>query len=287
MKSISHIIIILFFLLILSVSAEAQNVYTRADSLLVEKMLNNAKTLPRDANLPLYFARQFQGKPYVAHTLEVADNEQLIVNTRQFDCTTLVETVTALTLCVRRQHYTFADYLEVLLMIRYRGGEIKGYSSRLHYFSDWIIDNSSMSLVRELQSPIPPFTATQHVHVSYMSQHPEAYKALRNHPELVPKISKQEQLLTGMIFRYIPISELNNRNTLRDVVHDGDIIAITCNKPGLDIAHLGFSVWRKDGLHLLNASSVHKKVLEEPMTLRQYMSKHPSFTGIRIIRINR
>ena len=73
---------------------------------------------------------------------------------------------------------------------------------------------------------------------------------------------------------------------LRKAVSDGDIIAITCNKPGLDIAHLGFAVWQKDGLHLLNASQIHKKVVQEPMTLYQYLQKHPSHTGIRIIRIN-
>ena len=70
-------------------------------------------------------------------------------------------------------------------------------------------------------------------------------------------------------------------------MRDGDIIAITCQKPGLDIAHLGFAVWQKDGLHLLNASQIHKRVVEEPMTLRQYLEKHPSHTGIRIVRSNK
>jgi hypothetical protein len=73
---------------------------------------------------------------------------------------------------------------------------------------------------------------------------------------------------------------------LRQTIHDGDIIAITCNKKGLDIAHLGFAVWKKNGLHLLNASQLRKKVVEEPMTLYRYLQKHPSHTGIRIIRIN-
>lgn len=288
MKKTSIITIILQLLLLFALQrAEAQTIYTRVDSILVERLLESTKSLPRDANIPLFFARHFLGRPYVAHTLEVADEEVLVVNTRQLDCTTLVENVAALTLCVRRQHYAFSDFLEVLRMLRYRRGELNGYLSRLHYFSDWIIDNASMSLVREHQSPVPPFTATQYISVNYMSQHPEAYKALRNNLSLVPLIARQEQMLKGKVFRYIPVQEIRNSHVLRDAIHDGDIIAITCNKPGLDIAHLGFAVWRKDGLHLLNASSVHQKVVEEPMTLRQYMAKHPSFTGIRIVRINR
>ena len=44
----------------------------------------------------------------------------------------------------------------------------------------------------------------------------------------------------------------------------------------------------KDGkLHLLNASSIHKKVVLEPMTLYQYMQKHPVQTGIRVIRLQK
>ena len=73
--------------------------------------------------------------------------------------------------------------------------------------------------------------------------------------------------------------------SMRKAVKNGDIIAITCKKKGLDIAHLGFAVWKKDGLHLLNASQIHKKVVLEPMTLGKYLSSHPSHTGIRIIEI--
>jgi hypothetical protein len=56
------------------------------------------------------------------------------------------------------------------------------------------------------------------------------------------------------------------------------------NKKGLDTSHIGIASWHKDGLHMLNASSVHKKVIEEPMTLFKYMQKHPSQIGVRVVR---
>ncbi|MBQ2498070.1 MAG: DUF1460 domain-containing protein, partial [Prevotella sp.] len=59
----------------------------------------------------------------------------------------------------------------------------------------------------------------------------------------------------------------------------------TTSKKGLDTSHVGIAVWHKDGLHLLNASMIHKKVVEEPMTLKQYMQKHLSQTGIRVVRV--
>ena len=257
--------------------------YQRADSLKICRLL-------RDANkqtTTLWFARQFLNIPYVAHTLEVNPAEQLVVNTRQLDCTTLVETVTALTLCAHQGKRSWNDYLTTLRTLRYRKGKLDGYPSRLHYFSDWIADKTAMSIVKEIQSPNPPFSAVQHINVNYMSTHPDAYQALKAHPEWVSVIRQQEETLSGTISRYIPKSALKrNTKALRQAVHDGDIIAITCNKKGLDIAHLGFAVWKKDGLHLLNASQIHKKVVQEPMTLYQYLQKHPSHTGIRIIRIN-
>lgn len=280
-----RILLLYMMLLMGSLNGWAQQrvTYQRADSLKICRLL-------RDANkqtTTLWFARQFLNIPYVAHTLEVNPAEQLVVNTRQLDCTTLVETVTALTLCAHQGKRSWNDYLSTLRTLRYRKGKLDGYPSRLHYFSDWIADKTAMSIVKEIQSPNPPFSAVQHINVNYMSTHPDAYQALKAHPEWVSVIRQQEETLSGTTSRYIPKSALKrNTKALRQAVHDGDIIAITCNKKGLDIAHLGFAVWKKDGLHLLNASQIHKKVVQEPMTLYQYLQKHPSHTGIRIIRIN-
>lgn len=259
--------------------------YQQSDSLTICRLLDEARSLPRTTNFPLFFARKFLGIPYVAHTLEVNDDERLVVNTRQLDCTTLVETVTALTLCAYRHLFTWRDYLNALTAMRYRNGRIEDYTSRIHYFTEWITLNMEAGIVREIQAPNPPFSAVQHVKVNYMSQHPKSYKALREHPDYVAAIREMEQQVTGGRFRYIPKQMVRNQALLRQAVNDGDIIAITCKKAGLDIAHLGFAVWKDGNLHLLNASMLHKKVVEEPMTLYQYLQQHSTHTGIRIIRI--
>ena len=261
---------------------KAQTTYQQADSLKICQLLRQAN---RETSV-LWLARQFLDVPYVAHTLEVNDDERLVVNTRQLDCTTLVETVAALKLCTQAGKHGFADYLNALRQLRYRQGRMAGYPSRLHYFTDWIRDKVAMQLVTDIQQPNPPFSVVQTVNVDYMSTHTSAYKALKANAALVPEIRAAEQSLTGMKVRYIPKRSLRNNALLRKVIKDGDILAITCNKKGLDIAHLGFAVWRSNGLHLLNASMIHKKVIEEPMTLYQYMQKHKTHTGIRVVRIN-
>lgn len=273
------------YIILIGVMAATTAVAQDPDSVFVSNALGEARHMARTTNFPLHFARLFEGRPYVAHTLEVNDEERLVTNTRQLDCTTLVENVAALTLCVYRHLYTWRDFRNALTELRYRGGRLDGYTSRLHYFSDWIDDNAAAGTVTEVQSPDPPFAATQTLDIHYMSRHPQAYRALRDRPEMVDDIREQEDELTGRQYRYIPKGAVADTPAMRSAVRDGDIIAITCSKPGLDIAHLGFAVWRDDGLHLLNASQLHKRVVEEPMTLGQYLSRHPSHTGIRIVRI--
>lgn len=265
----------------------AQAVYEKKDSVTIVELLQKVQRQRSNACLPLYFAHQLMGRPYVGHTLEGQKTERLVVNTRQLDCTTLVETVTALTLCAQKRQTSFADYLHMLTLIRYRGGQLNGYTSRLHYFTDWILDNESLKIVEDVAVKGAPFTAIQTVRISYMSQHPTAYAALKSNKKNVEKIAQQEKNLTGRKFRYIPKGNIVNTKLLRNAVKNGDIIAIVTNKKGLDIAHVGFAEWQADGLHLLNASSIHKQVVLESMTLLQYMKKHPSFLGIRVVRIKK
>lgn len=269
----------------MAVQTQAQQcVQQQADSIAVVALLQQA-TVQQRASLPLFFARKLTGKPYVAHTLEGLPTEQLVVNLRQFDCTTLVENVAALTLCARKGQTSFAAFYTMLQALRYRNGQIDGYASRLHYFTDWIISNEAAGRVEEIQRDKAPFTAVQHIRVDYMSQHPQLYKALQDHPEDIGAIAVQEQQLTGRSFRYIPSGQTSNTEALRKIVNDGDIIAFVTKKKGLDITHTGLAIWQADGLHLIHASSVRKKVVLEPVTLSQYLKKHPSFLGIRIIRI--
>lgn len=261
--------------------------YEAADSILVEQLL--ADSAARQAGVGqdvLYFARKFLGLPYVAHTLELfPDDERLVLNTRELDCTTFVDVVVALTLCSRRGETTFRQFIHQLHMQRYWNGICDGYPSRIHYFSDWMRDNSRFGFVTEIQRTTPPFTALQTVKVNYMTKHPQSYVSLSRHPEYIEVIRKQEEDLTGHRFRYIPTAHLADTPVLRNTVKDGDIIAITSLTPGLDIAHLGIAVWHDDGLHMIDASSKHMKVVEESITMKQYLQKRKNADGIRIVRL--
>ncbi len=266
--------------------------YTPEDSIRVMNLLQSAeKDAAKDSTagqtmLRIGRAIEKMNIPYVAHTLEPNDQERLIINLRELDCTTFVESAMALTLCVRSGRTTFDDYCRILQKIRYWQGRAPQYIRRLHYFTSWIEDNTTMDLVRELQTPNPPFTAVQTVQAHYMTQHVDKYRMLTVNPQDVPMIREMEKRIEGKKYRYIPKQQLYNNQLLRKTIHDGDIIVIITNIKGLDTQHIGIAAWHADGLHLLNASSIHHRVIEEPMTLRQYLYKHPTMPGIRVVRIN-
>ncbi|HBF05295.1 MAG TPA: DUF1460 domain-containing protein [Prevotella sp.] len=258
--------------------------YQRQDSIKIVNLLRQAalqKQKPK--SWMLWFGKQFVGVPYVAGTLDRTKEEVLVVNTRELDCTTYVEMVTALSMCASRRETSFSAFCNHLKHVRYIGGEIS-YVKRQHYFTVWIDDNEHEGIVKNV-APNPPFTALQTVNVDWMSTHTKNYKMLSAHPQWARGIRQLEQNVNGKRYRYIPKSRIANTSLMRQSIHDGDIIAIITNKKGLDTTHIGMASWHKDGLHLLNASSIHKKVIDEPMTLYQYMQKHPVQVGIRVCRV--
>lgn len=267
------------------------------DADIITSIINNSeayyKELCKDASvskedrrskLILHIARKFLGTPYVAKTLETEGKERLVINARQLDCTTYVENTMAIYLCVANGCTSYDDYKKQLRLLRYADGEVT-YAARQHYFTQWIEENTKKGYVHELQSPTPPFTAEQLLRIDFMTTHVSLYPMLKDSPEDIKTIAQRERELSGRKYRYIPKTSIRNNSLFRATIKDGDIIAITTSKKGLDTSHIGIAVWHNDGLHMLNASQIHKKVVEEPMTLYQYMQRHPSQTGIRIIRM--
>ena len=272
------------FLMVMPAFAKTGVVYQRQDSLRIVSLLQQAKAMKKKpANWMMWFGKQFVGIPYVGGTLDRTQEELLVVNTRELDCTTYVEIVTALTMCAKHQETSFAAFCNHLKHVRYIGGEV-AYVKRQHYFTLWVDDNVKEGIVKDIQNN-PPFTAVQTINVNWMSTHPSSYKMLSAHPQWKSGIRALEQSINGKRYRYIPKGEIRNNQLLRNTIKDGDILLMITRKKGLDTTHIGIASWHKDGLHLLNASSIHKKVIDEPMTLYTYMQKHPSQIGVRACRV--
>ena len=236
-------------------------------------------------NVTLKHALQFINTPYVAHTLEINDREQLVINLEEVDCTTFVEYVLAMALspsndCHQPDNTIFKRNLR---NIRYRDGIINGYSSRLHYIADWVNNGVKYGFLTDITATNSPDTVT--LSLSFMSTHPDAYKQLAHSPENVAEMKAIEQSLSGQTFHYIPKNKLPDNGF--PWIKNGDVIVITTNIPGLDVAHLGFAYYDKGTLKLLHASSSEKKVVISNGPLAQMLKNNKRFTGIRVLRVKK
>ena len=266
--------------------------YSAADYLEVEKLLGSG-----DYRSALDYARYFLGRPYVAYTLEGAYREggdgveKLVVNLREFDCLTLLETCNALALAKAEleagaQSRPWAIYCRNLASLRYFGGQIDGYASRLHYLSMSIDDHLKRGDMLEVQLPAE-LTQSRKTNIHYMSRHPQYYSALKGNAALQKQIAQLEAQHSGGSFRFLPQDKCGLSRQRLSSIHDGDILYIVTDKDGLDYAHQGFAFWGQDGkLHMLHASSAKHKVIADPLTLEAYLRGIPSSIGIRVFRLS-
>jgi hypothetical protein len=156
---------------------------------------------------------------------------------------------------------------------------MQGYSSRLHYFSDWIYDNQRKGIVRNVTADIGgrPFRKT----INFMTTHPDLYPLMKNEANL-RRMKSVERTISRRSLYYIPKRIVR---VLQDRIVDGDIIAITTNTEGLDVQHVGFAVRVKNRIYLLHASSAERKVVFSQQTLYRYLMQSRTRSGIMVVRL--
>ena len=253
------------------------------DSIRVEKWLKEAASFPKDSCRTLHFAKQMLGVPYVAGTLDGNEEEQLVVRTDALDCTTFVETVLAFCIADKRGERDFKGFKKALTDVRYRDGILNGYTSRLHYFSDWIRNNEQMGFVKECTSE-SACAQPKELWLDFMTTHVDSYLPMKKDASLVKEMAAQEKNWQGTVVSYIPKEKFDlSSDELK--IKDGDVLALVTNIKGLDIVHVGFAFWREGKLHLLHASSSAKKVIEDPKTQYQSSKNTKAHIGLRAIRV--
>lgn len=262
-----------------------------ADTTLITKLLAEAPRDMRPGQLMAYFAEKFQETPYVAHTLEPEDNksesEILTVNLSQLDCTTFVETVMAMALTKAEGRNSWHDFVYNLRNIRYRGGEVLGYPSRLHYIADWAVENIHRGIMKDVTRELPQFkTATRTL--DYMSSHASSYPILNSDSTALAAIKHLENGYRLHRFPYSTASQLGSAGN-RERLRDGDIIAFVSTRSDLDVTHMGIVKFQGEGSrrrpYVLHASSTLGKVVLSQEPLDQFIRKNRYWLGARFFRL--
>jgi hypothetical protein len=224
-------------------------------------------------------AKSFIGTEYAANTLETPGKEQLVVNLQTLDCVTFYENSLVLARCIKKNKLTFDDYKKELQFVRYRGGIIDGYPSRLHYTSDYFFDNEKKSVVNNMAKKLGgvPFKKN----INFMSTHPESYLQLKNSPENIKEIQKIENAMNARMMYHIPKADVQR---IASQIKDGDIIGITSTVDGLDCNHTGIAIHKNGELHFLHAPISGSKVQITELPFWEYLAKIKKDAGIMVVR---
>lgn len=248
--------------------------------------------------LVVQVALQMLGTPYLWASLE-REPEQLQVYLDKTDCILFVELSTCMALTLKGKRIvqdgngiyyrnrptpsvedaepSYALLCDNIRNMRYRLGIVNGYASRIHYTSEWLLQNATNGILREYTSELgKEFEQT----FSYMSDHPQTYIQLSHDSRQLTRIYLIEQHLNAQKpYYFISQDELNNPEVTAQI-QSGDIITFISPREGLDLAHVAIAYEHNGAMHFIHASYGAKKVIIEPKTLAEYATN-----GIRISRL--
>jgi hypothetical protein len=228
------------------------------------------------------------GTPYEASTLEAylraggspSGTEPLTLSLTRFDCVTLVEACLAVARVAHDEGApTWQRFGREVERMRYRGGERRGYSSRLHYFSEWISDGEKRGLLADLGAELGGVADARPLR--FMTEHRGSYPALSD-DDVFREIGAIEHRLDGRPRRVIPTERIPE---VADRIETGDVLAFATAIAGLDVTHAAFAYRDAEGiLRVLHAPLSGGVVEVTRATLPEYVAAIRRSIGILVAR---
>lgn len=237
--------------------------------------------------LVVRLGRSFVGTTYTPGTLEPPGPERLVINFRELDCVTFVENMLALARFVRHDGAAAlanpatarGRYEAYLRDLRYRGGVMEGYPSRLHYFSEWLADHERRGQLKLLARDLGGVLDREAI--DFMSHHVQAYRQMADSGVRAAIGQVEARLNAGPGRWFVPEDRIGGA---ADRIEDGDVIAATSTLPGLDVAHTGIAYWQDGRLHLIHAPLVGKSVEISVLPIADRILANKTQDGIMVAR---
>ena len=253
------------------------------DTTLITELLKDASAVrfSNPSARTAWFGRKFEGRPYVAHTLE-GEREVVTVNLDELDCTTFVETALALAYTSGEGRLGWQDYVYNLRRMRYRGGELDGYASRLHYNCDWAMDNIHRGNLVDVTPNIPKCKYMIRT-IDFMSAHRDNYAALKDSVEF-ERVKKVENGYRNHKFPYVKTVDLASKDVTK-YLREGDILAFVSNLKDLDVTHMGMVVMDNGTPRVMHASMSNGKVEIAKGSLYDFVKRNRNWIGVRVYRL--
>ena len=228
------------------------------------------------------------GTPYEAFTLEEylrtggspLRTEPLTLSLTRFDCVTLVESCLAVARVAAAEGApSWERFAREVERMRYRGGERREFTSRLHYFSEWISDGDKRGLLRDIGSELGGVVDARPLR--FMTEHRKSYPALAD-DTVFREIGAMERRLDAHPRRVVPTERIAK---VADSIETGDVLGFATGIPGLDVTHSAFAYRDSKGnLLVLHAPLSGGAVEVTSSTLPEYVAAIRRSTGILVAR---
>lgn len=257
----------LFFLIILLSNAS------------IYRQLNSLSNGEDYGELIVNVGKLFIEKPYISGSLDVNESEKCIVNLNGFDCVTFYETAIAIANLKWQKNIISEDNIKLeIKKMRYQDGVVSGYESRLHYSSQWILDNIKRNNFIDISKELGGGEIL--VNVSFMSKNNDKYEKLKNNSKLTQIIKSKEDLVNG---NTISVIHKDKIKSIENKLKSGDLVFFKTNIDGLDYVHTGIVTKEGSKARLLHASINAKKVILDK-TISEYIKNKKAMTGVTILR---
>lgn len=227
-----------------------------------------------------------EGTPYEPYTLEAylksggspLETEPLTISLSHFDCVTLVESCLAVARSAAVDGApSWERFGREIERVRYRDGIRRTYSSRLHYFSEWISDGQRRGLVRDMGPLLGGIDDTRPLR--FMTGHRKSYPALTSDATF-REIGDMERSLDSQVRHVIPTAHIP---VIADQIETGDVLAFATSIPGLDVTHAAFAYRHPDGrLGVLHAPLSGGVVEVASRELPEYVAAIKGSTGVLV-----
>ena len=228
------------------------------------------------------------GTPYEPFTLDAylraggspARTEPLTLSLTRFDCLTLVEACLAVARVANDEGLpSWERFGREMERMRYRGGERRGYASRLHYFSEWITDGEKRGLLGDRGAELGGVEDARPLR--FMTEHRASYPALAD-DGVLREIRAMEHRLDWDPRRVVPTERIPE---VADRIATGDVLAFATEIPGLDVTHAAFAYRDAERiLRVLHAPLSGGVVEVTRATLPEYVAAIRRSTGILVAR---
>ncbi len=223
----------------------------------LQALISQSRDIENTGDRISFLSENFLGTPYAERTLGGGNGikEELTIDFSGMDCFTYIDYVESL-----RLSKNFEQFKTKLTQTRYKNNSVK-WKTRKHFFSDWA--SGKKPNVQDMTKQVGGDTTVTVTKLLNRKKDGSFW---------LSGIGVENREIT-----YIPSEKLSHKVLNR--IKTGDYLGIYTELSGLDVTHAGLAIKKDSEIYLRHASSVHKKVVDDP--LMTYMKKRPGIVVYR------